>query len=295
MRLLLTSVLLAAAASLIAQPANFSLKEGQLKKKIIYLVNLDTLLSDYHRDVIAKNWEGLEADAKFNAKNLSDTSSFFISVVPAEGHPENLHLVAFQGAATMKNFKSDEPWNPKWKHIASLHFNAVQDVKNLMPTYLLALKNLINAAGKFASYDDYYVRHAHEEWIGAKEVTYIFPDRLVKPFHDRELRAKIGVEQVLLVNENNLMGATRNVERPSMLLDHRIVQRGENSFIQIYIYEINKGLRFFIEEPKREGGQDEITRAYMTYLFRAEQGEPMIPPAKDVTESKLSKPKVIRQ
>jgi hypothetical protein len=223
-------------------------------------------------------WPNLNFDRKVDAQALRD-SSVLIAQVEAVDQKQQ-RIVVYKGSKALVPAKSGSI--PKGAVVlACVTVDQASIKPELTPTYILALRDMLEMGATFTSDRHALAMNSNEEWLSREKPIYIDSLHLAEFFRSPEGWKKLDVENVTFANHTDLgtiLGTTEDAAIKGVWVTRQLVTYGKQDYVQTYIFNLNRGLQFFVEEPRVKYGSFEIAKTYLTYLFRPDRGEPIKDP-----------------
>ena len=271
-------VMLVAANTAHAQAISYNQPAQALKTKQVLLHDFAFDLSFEQRANLLLAWPNLNFDRKVDAQALRD-SSLLIAQVEAVDQKQQ-RIVVYKGSKALVPAKSGSI--PKGAVVlACVTVDQASIKPELTPTYILALRDMLEMGATFTSDRHALAMNSNEEWLSREKPIYIDSLHLAEFFRSPEGWKKLDVENVTFANHTDLgtiLGTTEDAAIKGVWVTRQLVTYGKQDYVQTYIFNLNRGLQFFVEEPRVKYGSFEIAKTYLTYLFRPDRGEPIKDP-----------------
>lgn len=261
-----------------AQAIAYNQPAEALNAKKVLLHDFAFDLSNEQRASLLLAWPNLNLDRKVDAEALRDTS-LLIAQVEAVNQKQQ-RIVVYKGSKDLVPANSGSL--PKGAIVlASVTVDQASVKPELAPTYILALRDMLAMGAQFTSDRHALAMNSNMEWLTREKTMFIDSLHLAQFFRSTEGLKKLEIDNVIFADHSALraiLGDGKDKKSSSIWVTRQQVTYGKQEYIQTYIFNINKGLQFFVEEPRVKNGTFEIAKAYLTYLFRPERGEPIKDP-----------------
>jgi len=261
-----------------AQAIAYNQPAAAIKAKQVLLNDFAFDLSNEQRASLMLAWPNLNFDRKANEETLRDSSLLFVQVEALD--QKRQRIVIYKGGKGL--VPAQRGSLPKGASVlAGLTVEQGSIKPELLPTYMLALRDMLELGANHSSARHALAMKSDLEWLALKKTVYIDSLHLADFFRNQEGLAKLGIDNVVYANYLDVaetLGKKVDEKSKGLWVTRQLVTYGKEEYVQTYIFNLNKGLQFFVEEPRVKYGSFEIAKNYLMHLFRPERGEPIKDP-----------------
>ncbi|WP_306640389.1 hypothetical protein [Sanyastnella coralliicola] len=261
----------------VAQTVNYNAANLSDPSKLVYFCGADSLLDDKQKEILFDAFSSriiFRSESYQFEKIVSDTSFVFFSLEP------NLdttawQLVGFKGGKKTARLINEEPYYndipEDVKLTFALQLDSAKTRTRMLETYLISGRRLLNVAARMDSYDDYWARYEDKEWFATGFQAVIdsadASPRTQRAGFEGERRQRMGI-----MTEKLAIAARKNPKAQIMYLDRQVIKDGQgNETVAFYLYDLVRGLVFFVEEPKQKKGKNFVSDEYLDFLLQENQ------------------------
>ncbi len=261
-----------------AQAITYNQPEEAIKAKQVVVSDFGFDLSNEQQTSLKLTWPSLNFDRKCNVESLRDSSLLFVQVEALD--QKRQRIVVYKGGKGLVSARRGSLPNGA-SVLACLTVEQGSIKPQLVPTYLLALRDMLDLGFNHASDRHARAMKSDLEWLALNNTVYIDSLHLSDFFRNQEGLAKLGIDNVVYANYLDVaetLGKKADEKSKGLWVTRQLVTYGKQEYVQTYIFNLNKGLQFFVEEPRVKYGSFEIAKNYLMHLFRPERGEPIKDP-----------------
>ncbi|MCH2197547.1 MAG: hypothetical protein MK081_02105 [Flavobacteriales bacterium] len=261
----------------LAQTVNYGEANKADLSKLVYFCGADSLLDDAQKEILFDAFSSrmiFRSDSYQFEKISKDTSFVFYALEPNSDSTQ-WQLVGFRGGKEVaKQIESEPFYNDIPSDIDlmfTLQLDSAKSRTRFLETYLISGRKLMNASARMKSYDDYWKRYENLEWFTTDFKAVIDSADASPRIRRKGFDAQRGARMGLMTNRLAMAGR-RNLKSQFLYLDRQIIidEEGDQT-VAFYLYDISKGLVFFVEEPKQKKGKDYIPEEYLDFLLQENQ------------------------